>query len=146
LRYRLNADFGEFNYPYCFRVDAEAHDMQLLGERVIGARLRGAVYLLKHRLVLPTVLTFRRASHQTSTLAYVEATHASETEIIKAGARACVQIDMSTAPKPPSNAILAGVIQLDLNQPTRVPDFKVIGSPEHRIDIWNAEFSVAEGW
>ena len=143
LRYFLNKNYKKFNYPYSFRVSGKPRNMLLLGEPVLEARIRGTVHLFKRRLLLPTIMAFRRSSHTFETMAHVEASNSAQSEIIKAGTKAYVQIDMSSAPKPEANSLLAGVVEIDLRQPTQIPEFKVIGSPEHQIDLFNAELSIA---
>jgi hypothetical protein len=144
LRYRFNETYKEFNYPYSFQVAGETHNMELLGRPVVEARVRGTLYLWQHKLLLPTTLAFRRSSHNPGTLAHVESSACAKTEIIKAGAKAYVQIDMSSVPEPEANSMLAGVIDIDLGQPTQIPDFQIIGSPERRIDLYGVYLSVAE--
>ena len=39
--------------------------------------------------------------------------------------------------------MLAGIVEIDLGQPTRIPEFKIIGSPERRFDIFDGMLSVA---
>jgi hypothetical protein len=143
LRYRLNENYKEYNYPYSFQLTGQTHNMQLLGKPVIEARIRGTVYLWKHSLRFPTVLAFRRSSHSSQTMAHVEVSEIAQTEIIKAGTRAYVQVDMSSAPEPESNSMLAGIVEIDLCQPTQIPEFKIIGSPERRFDIFDGMLSVA---
>lgn len=143
LKYRFNENYRDFNHPYSFNITAEAHNMTLQGKQVKEARIRGTVYFFKRRLLLPTVMEFRQASHNRETMAHVESAENANTQIIKAGTKASIKIDMSNAPQPEPNSMLAGVIEVELNRPTQIPEFKIIGSPDHKIDIANAEFSVA---
>lgn len=143
LKYRFNENYKEFNHPYSFNITAQAHNVTLQGKPVQGARIRGTVYFFKRQLLLPTVMEFRQASHNRETMAHVESAGFAKTQIIKAGTKALIQIDMSNAPKPEANSMLAGVVEVELNRPTQIPEFKMIGSSDHKIDIANAELSVA---
>lgn len=116
--------------------------MALLGEQLVGIHIRGTVYKWTERILLPIIMAFRRSSHDPGSMAYVETCDVSKNEVIKAGTRAYVQIDMSSAPKAQPNSMLAGVVEINLGRPTQVPEFKVIGSPEHQFDICKAELSV----
>lgn len=142
LRYRLSENHKEYNYPYSFQLAGQTHNIQLLGKSVVEARIRGTVYLWKYSLQFPTVLAFRRSSHSAQTMAHVEVSEIAQTEIIKAGTRAYVQVDMSSTPEPEGNSMLAGIIEIDLGEPTQIPEFKIIGSPERQFDIFEARLSV----
>jgi hypothetical protein len=144
LRYELVKN-NYFHYPYSFMYTLEAHQLDLHGQRVKFVKVRASINQYWRELSLPAVFSYQDVSHNPDIRAQVEASRDGGSEIIKAGSKIAVQIDMSDMPKPPVNSMFAGTIDFHARRPTQVPDVTIIGSPEHEIEMTDVSFSAVGG-
>ncbi len=143
IKYRLNEGYGDFHYPHSFSIEGHPGNMELLGESIISVVVRGTVTTWKKCLKLPVVYSFSKLSPAVEIMAHVEKIPSGKIEIIKAGTKSVVQMDMSSVPIPEPNSIFSGVVEFDFHRPMQPPNFQLIGSPEQPFDISRAMLVVS---
>ena len=122
--------------------DDPPHNMMLGAVVVDRVRIRGVSCLRRESVYLPSVYTYTDLAKDEHALAHLEATEDEKVVIAKAGNRVHVVIDMSGLPPPRINCIPGGVLEFKFDRPTHAPNFKVLGSPEHAVEITGIDFSV----
>jgi Restriction endonuclease len=142
IRYELNRN-RDITAPYCFFLEAQAHNMMLGGIAIDRVRIRGVSRLRKESVSLPSVYTYTDLINDDRTLAHLEATADDKMVIAKTGNKVHVVVSMSGLPPPKINSISGGVIEFDFGQATQPPFFKIVGSPEHVVQITGFDFSVS---
>ena len=99
---------------------------------------------MKELVELPTIMTFSQSSHNYQDLAKVERSEAYNSEVIFAGSRAKIQIDINKVLSIESNKVFSGHIDLGLHQKTQIPEVKLIGSADHEISLYDVGLSVSD--
>lgn len=147
LKYRFNSQ-RDFHFPYCFRLLAEAHKLELCGKKVKSASVQGEVNEIIYEFECPFVYEYCTAGECLDTsIANIEKAGDMDIEIIKTqNGLVSICFDISSAPQAPVNSILAGIVEFQEipSRKDKPPHFSVIGSPEQKVYLNEASFSIIE--
>lgn len=144
LKYAINGNEEIKTFPYDLQVEADAGCMDLFDKSVKKVRIKATTYLVKELVELPTIMTFAQSSHNYQDLAKVERSEAYNSEVIFAGSKAKIQIDITKVLNIESNKVFSGHIDLGLYQKTQIPEVKLIGSADHEISLYDVGLSVSD--
>lgn len=145
LKYRFNSQ-RDIQFPYCFRLALQAHNMKLCKKIVLGASVQGEVNELVYKSNCPSVYEYRIKDNDSNTpIVKIEKSKEINLEVIKAGnGLAAIHFDLSSSPQAPFNSLLAGIFKFD-SVPTkmgRAPTFSIIGSHEQKVYLNDANFII----
>jgi len=145
LKYRFNSQ-RDIQFPYCFRLDMQAHNMTLGEEIVQGASVQGEVDELVYKFDCPFVYEYRSKDHGSSVaIAKIEKSNDIDAEVIKSSnGLSSIYFDLSSSPQAPTNSILSGIFKFS-SIPSRKeapPKLTIIGSHEQKVFLDGAKFSI----
>lgn len=144
LKYAINANEVVKDFPYDLQIEGYAGFMDLLDRSIEKFKIKATTYSMKEVVELPSLMTFSQSSHDYQDLAIVERSEAHNSEIIFAGSRVKIQIDITKILNIESNKIFSGRIDLGLRQKTQIPEIECIGSADHEISLYDVGFSVSD--
>ncbi len=144
LKYAINGNEEIKTFPYDLQVEGDAGCMDLFDKSIKKVRIKATTYLMKELVELPTIMTFSQSSHNYQDLAKVERSEAYNSEVIFAGSRVKIQIDITKVLNIESNKVFSGHIDLGLHQKTQIPEVKLIGSADHEISLYDVGLSVSD--
>ncbi len=145
LKYRFNSQ-RDIQFPYCFRLGMQAHNMSLSEEIVQGASVQGEVDELIYKFDCPFVYEYRSKDHGSNiAIAKVEKSNDIDAEVIKSSnGLSSIHFDLSSSPQTPTNSILSGIFKFSSIPSSREapPKFTIIGSHEQKVFLDGAKFSI----
>lgn len=144
LKYAINGNEDIKIFPYDLQVEVDAGCMGLFDKSIRKVRIKATTYLMKELVELPTIMIFSQSSHDHQDLARVERSEAHNSEMIFAGSRVKIQIDITKILNIESNKVFSGHIDLGLHQKTQVPEIECIGSADHKILLYDVGLSVSD--
>lgn len=144
LKYGINRNDEIMTFPYDLQVEGNAGNMVLLGKSIEKVRIKATTYFMKEVVELPSLMMFSRSSHDYQDLARVERSEVHNSEMIFAGSKVKIQIDIAKILNIESNKIFSGHIDLALRQKTQIPEIKCIGSADHEISLYDVGLSVSD--
>jgi hypothetical protein len=144
LKYAINGNGEIKSFPYDLQVEGYAGFMDLLDRNIEKVKIKATTYYMKEIVELPSLMIFSQSSHNYQNLARVERSDAHNSEIIFAGSRVKIQIDITKILNIESNKVFSGRIDLGLRQKTQIPEIECIGSADHEISLYDVGFSVSD--
>ncbi|SLJ83472.1 restriction endonuclease [Psychrobacter sp. DAB_AL43B] len=144
LKYAINGNEEVKDFPYDLQVEGYAGCMDLLDRSIEKFKIKATTYFMKEVVELPSLMTFSQSSHDYQDLARVERSDVHNSEMIFAGSRVKIQIDITKILNIESNKIFSGHIDLGLRQKTQIPEIKCIGSADHEISLYDVGLSVSD--
>ncbi len=144
LKYGINENEEITTFPYDLQVEGYTGYMALLDRNIEKVKIKATTYFMKEVVELPSLMTFSQSSHDYQDLARVERSDFHNSEMIFAGSRVKIQIDIAKILNVESNKIFSGHIGLSLRQKTQIPEIKCIGSADHEISLYDVGLSVSD--
>lgn len=144
LKYAINGNEEIKSFPYNLQVECYTGFMDLLDRNIEKVQIKATTYSMTEVVELPSLMIFSQCSHDYQDLARVERSDAHNSEIIFAGSRVKMQIDITKILNIESNKIFSGRIDLGLRQKTQIPEIECIGSADHEISLYDVGFSVSD--
>ncbi|MDX2373867.1 restriction endonuclease [Psychrobacter sp. PP-21] len=144
LKYAINENGEIKSFPYDLQVEGYAGFMDLLDRNIEKVKIKATTHYMKEIVELPSLMIFSQSSHNYQNLARVERSDAHNSEIISAGSRVKIQIDITKILNIESNKVFSGRIDLGLRQKTQIPEIECIGSADHEISLYDVGFSVSD--
>lgn len=144
LKYGINENEEITTFPYDLQVEGCTGHMALLDRNIEKVKIKATTYFFKELVELPSLMTFSQSSHDYQDLARVERSDVDNSEIIFAGSRVKIQIDITKILNVESNKVFSGHIGLGQLQKTQIPEIKCIGSADHEISLYDVGLSVSD--
>lgn len=144
LKYAINGNEDIKAFPYDLQVEIDAGCIDLFDKSIKKVKVKATTYSMKEVVELPSLMTFSQSSHDYQDLARVERSDAHNSEMIFAGSRVKIQIDITKILNIESNKIFSGRIDLGLRRKTQIPEVECIGSADHEISLYDVDFSVSD--
>jgi hypothetical protein len=145
LKYWFNQQ-RDVQFPYCFRVELEAHNMELCNTPVHRASVQGEVDELTYKVGCPILLEFEEIDdREGQAIATIERSNRVAAEVITAqNGLTAIHFDLSSSPQAPPNSILAGIFKFHSisTENGRLPKFNIVGSQEQWVELTHASFAV----